>query len=438
VSRVREVNFDGIVGPTHSYAGLSFGNRASMTNAGGAGNPRATALQGLAKARTLLRLGVAQAVLPPQQRPHPAALRHLGMGGDVARALADLQAWRPELLAAVMSASSMWTANAATVSPSADTADGRLHLTPANLISTTHRSFEADQTTAVLRVVFADPDRFVVHDPLPATPAFADEGAANHSRLTTSHDEAGVEVFVYGRDAADVQAGRFPRRQTRLAAEAVARSHGLDPSLVRLVRQSAAAVEAGAFHNDVVSVANESVLLTHEDAFEEPDALVASLPDHVQVVTVAADEVPLDDAIASYLFNSQLVTRPDGTMALVAPLEARATPTTAAAVERILAADNPISEVHHVELRQSMRNGGGPACLRLRVVLTAEEEAALGARVLVDEDRLDTLEAWVRRHYRDRLTAEDLADPALVDESNRALDDLTGLLGLGSVYDFQR
>jgi succinylarginine dihydrolase len=89
------------------------------------------------------------------------------------------------------------------------------------------------------------------------------------------------------------------------------------------------------------------------------------------------------------------------------------------------------------DLRQSMRNGGGPACLRLRVPLTPGERAALGARVVLDQGLADALEAWIRRNYRDRLDPVDLRDPALLDESRRALDELTRLLELPAIYPFQ-
>ena len=96
-------------------------------------------------------------------------------------------------------------------------------------------------------------------------------------------------------------------------------------------------------------------------------------------------------------------------------------------------------EVATFDLRQSMRNGGGPACLRLRVGAHAARSARrFGANVFLDEALADALDAWIRKHYRDRLAPADLADPSLLDESRRALDELSQLLRLGSVYPFQR
>ena len=106
-------------------------------------------------------------------------------------------------------------------------------------------------------------------------------------------------------------------------------------------------------------------------------------------------------------------------------------------LDGVVGAGRPIQSVHFVDVRQSMRNGGGPACLRLRVPLTTLERGVLRGRVVLD-DELDTaLEAWIGSHYRDRLAPPDLRDPALLDETRRALDELTQLLRLPPVYEFQ-
>ena len=194
-----EVNFDGIIGPTHNYAGLSFGNLASQKHGHTTSNPREAALQGLAKMKFLADLGVKQAVLPPQRRPDLGMLRRLGFGGSDADVLWNAWKQEPRLLAAAYSASSMWAANAATITPSMDAADGRLHFTPANLVTNFHRSIESFATGATLKAIFADKTAFVHHDPLPASSFLADEGAANHTRLCSTHGTAGIELFVYGR-----------------------------------------------------------------------------------------------------------------------------------------------------------------------------------------------------------------------------------------------
>jgi succinylarginine dihydrolase len=400
---IREINFDGIVGPSHNYAGLSLGNLASARHAGDVSRPRAAALQGLDKMRANLRLGLAQGIFAPPPRPADAWLAALG---------ASIATADPALAANAMSASSMWAANAATVSPAPDCADGKCHLTVANLKTMPHRSHEWPASLAQLRLAFAD-SAFAVHDPIP--PAFGDEGAANHMRFAPSHAEPGVEVFVYG-----VSGGAFPARQHLQASTAIARLHGLDPARTLFVEQSEAAIAAGAFHNDVVAVANERVLFAHEQAFANRSEFVERLGGmmrDLEIVEVAAADVPIGDAIRSYLFNSQLVTPPDGTMTLVAPTECRETPSVAAWIERHLASNGAIRRVEYVDVRQSMANGGGPACLRLRV---ACDPATVDPRFLVDEAKLDRLADVVGCHWPEEIAIADLQQPGLIAQIGNA------------------
>ncbi|MGI8610734.1 MAG: N-succinylarginine dihydrolase, partial [Sphingomicrobium sp.] len=368
-----EINFDGIVGPSHNYAGLSLGNLASTRNSGQVSRPRAAALEGLAKMRSNLDLGVAQGVLMPHPRPNRAWLAELGATIDDAHAA---------LAANAMSASAMWAANAATVSPAPDATDRRCHLTVANLRTMAHRSHEWPATLAQLKLAFADAASFTVHPPVPS--AFGDEGAANHMRLTRAYGEPGVEIFVYG-----VSGGAFPARQHLQASKAIARRHRLDPARTLFAEQSEQAIAAGAFHNDVVAVANGPLLFAHENAFAERDRLIADcerLVPGFELVEVREAEVSLTDAIASYLFNAQLVSPPGGETTLIAPGEARETPSVWGWLERHLAGNGPIRRVEVVDVRQSMANGGGPACLRLRVVA---DPAAVDPRFLVDSARID-------------------------------------------------
>ncbi len=430
-----EVNFDGLVGPTHNYGGLAQGNLASAANEGQVSNPREAALQGLAKMRFALSLGLVQGVLPPHERPHVPTLRRMGFAGSDADVVATAARASPILLANAASASAMWTANAATVSPSADTADGRVHLSPANLSSHFHRALEAPTTKRVLRAIFADPSKFEVHDAVPF-PTFGDEGAANHCRLSASHGERGVEIFVYGRSAFAKDAGTFRARQAMEASHIVATQHQLwGGGGALLIQQSAKAIDAGAFHNDVVAVSNGNVLMFHGEAFEQKGAFLEGLKRagaargfEPALLEASPDELTLEEAVRSYLFNSQIVSLPQGGMALILPHEAEETPRARAFIDRVLGTNGPIREAHYLDLRQSMRNGGGPACLRLRVVLTPPELAALGAGVILNEGKIAALEEIVRRRYRDRLAVADLADPKLLDESRAALDEIGQVL----------
>ena len=413
---LREINFDGIVGPSHNYAGLSLGNLASARNAGDVSKPRAAALQGIEKMRANLALGLTQGLFVPQPRPDRPWLAELG---------ATIEDADPVLAANAMSASAMWAANAATVSPAPDTRDGKCHLTVANLRTMPHRSHEWPATLAQLKLAFSA-DAFAVHGPVP--PAFGDEGAANHMRLAGSHGEAGVEVFVYG-----VSGGAFPARQHLEASKAIARRHGLNPDRVVFAEQSEEAIAAGAFHNDVVAVANERVLFAHEQAFADKASLIGALESKVdgfEYVEVPAAEVPLADAVKSYLFNAQLVTPPDGQPTLVVPNEARETPSVWRWIEQHIAGNGPIRRVEVVDVRQSMANGGGPACLRLRVVA---DPATVDPRLLVDAAKLDRLTDIIGRTWPEQIHHGDLQIPSLISDIERARAALLDALELSEL-----
>ena len=438
-----EANADGLIGPTHSYAGLSPGNLAAMGHAGNASNPRAAVLQGLDKMKRLADLGLPQFVLPPHERPDIAFLRTLGFTGSDARVLET--AWKdaPAFAAAACSASPMWAANAATVTPSADSADGRVHFTPANLHTNLHRSLEHAQTQRSLDALFPDPAHFAVHDALPPVAHLADEGAANHVRLCAEHGAPGVNLLVWGRDAFEAWDGAYPARQTRQASEAVVRRHTASGAV--LARQSRAAIAGGTFHNDVVCVGALDTLFHHELAFEDTAATHAAIRAAAQdfepiFVEVSAADLPLVDAISSYLFNSMLVQIPgEDRLTLICPTETRDNARAHAVAQGLAASNRPIGQVEYVDVRQSMRNGGGPACLRLRIVVTEAELAATNPAMRLTDALHARLYDWANRHYRDTLAPADLADPALITETRGALDELTGLLELGSdFYPFQR
>ncbi|MDP1836285.1 MAG: N-succinylarginine dihydrolase [Chlamydiales bacterium] len=435
-----ELNFDGIVGPTHNYSGLAFGNTASMKHSNLASNPREAALQGLAKMQLLMQMGIPQAVLPPQERPNIPMLKRIGFTGSDADILASAQWQAPQLLSACSSAASMWTANAATVSPSADSADGLLHITPANLCSHFHRSMEHKTTKRVLDRIFHDTSCFVVHDALPSGDQFADEGAANHTRLVPNHGSAGVQLFVYGRSMQDsFRPTKFPARQTLEAAQALARLHGVKNAV--FAQQNPEAIDAGVFHNDVISVGNENVFFYHQKAFIDTPKTINELREKagfpVKFIEVHQSALSLEEAVRTYLFNSQLITLPNGTMALIAPKEAETSPSVQKVMSQILESDSPIKKVIYVDLRQSMQNGGGPACLRMRVALTDDQMKALHQPILLTTILYEKLVTWVNAHYRDKLLPADLSDPQLLHETRNALSDLTNILELGSIYDFQ-
>jgi len=440
--KAREVNFDGLVGLTHHYAGLSFGNEASTKHRFQVSNPKLAAKQGLQKMKALADAGFVQAVIPPQERPNVDVLRQLGFSGGDEQVVEKAGTQAPHLLSAVSSASSMWVANAATVAPSADTLDGKVHLTVANLNNKFHRATEAVTTERVLRAIFKDDARFSVHEALPQVAMFGDEGAANHNRLGGDYGEPSTQLFIYGRDdTGHVAPSRYPARQTLAASQAVARLNQVNPGQVVFAQQNPQVIDQGVFHNDVIAVSNRQVLFCHEQAFAQQEKLLATLAERVpgfMPIQVPTRAVSVQDAVETYLFNSQLLSREDGSMLLVLPQESQNHQGVWRYLSELVKGDNPISELKVFDLRESMANGGGPACLRLRVVLTQDEIRAVNPAVLMNDTLFNTLNDWVDRYYRDRLMQADLVDPQLLREGREALDALTKILNLGSVYPFQR
>ena len=445
-SSYREFNFDGLVGPTHHYGGLAEGNRASATHRFQTSHPRMAALQGLEKMRVLATMGVGQAILPPLYRPSLNLLRSVGFTGTDQQLIEAAFHRSPSLLSAAFSASGMWTANAATFAPSCDSLDRRVQITPANLISNLHRSLEANETADLLKQIFPNPTLFQHHPPLPKTVAFSDEGAANHTRLADTEGMPGVHLFVYGREYFGANpVTRYPQRQTLEACEAIARLHHLPEETVVFARQSPAAIDAGVFHNDVISTGHGSLFLYHAKAFANSAAVIDELRrvfeamQHRSLCAVEINDFSLADAVQSYFFNSQIVTRRDGRFVLVAPSESEENPKVHSVINSLVnSADAVIADVLFLNLRESMQNGGGPACLRTRVILNQEEQSAIPPQLIFSEELFEELAAWVKHHYRDSLSLADLRDPKLLTEIQTALDKLTQILRLGSIYSFQK
>lgn len=444
---VYEVNFDGLVGPTHNYSGLSFGNLASSRNRSLIASPRQAALQGLEKMKALSDLGMKQAVLPPHERPYVTELKRLGIDGAndeavILKAIQDI----PEVFLSLCSASNMWVANAATVSPYLDTADGKTHFTPANLSTMHHRSIEHVVTGRILRAIF-NGDDYVHHAALPAGLHFSDEGAANHTRYCTAYGEQGVEMFVYGSSAfgqSKALPKKFPSRQTLEASKTIARLHGLTPERTIFAQQNPEAIDEGVFHNDVIAVGDRNLLFYHEQAFLNTQNVKTQLRQIFQgkefnFIEVPKSEVSIKEAVKSYLFNTQLLDVPGREGAtLVAPIECREVDNVRWYLESLSQANTAISNIEFFDLRQSMRNGGGPACLRLRVIMNEIQINQTEARVFLDDALYKDLVGWVNKHYRDQFSSNDLRDPALLSENRTALDELSKLLRLGNIYDFQQ
>ena len=436
----KECNFDGLVGPSHHYGGLAFGNIASMGHKGILSNPRAAALEGLRKMKLLHDLGIPQGVIPPQERPSIPDLKRFGFSGSDSEILEKTHQKAPLILSACCSSSSMWTANAATVTPSSDSTDGRIHVTPANLSANRHRQIEASFTAKVLSALF--PDSLFFHHP-PIANHYHDEGAANWMRFSKGHGSKGIEVFIHGKTNEKVQ---FPARQTLDAHHLIVKNHQLDPSLFVLAQQLPRAIDSGVFHNDVIAMSNENVFIVHENAYVNQKKVLKEIQDKFNFVTgndlitleIPASALDLDLAVKSYFFNSQLVTLPTGTMALILPEECKEMEDIQKYIEESVVDKTPISTIEYISLHQSMKNGGGPACLRLRVVLKPDEMKSIHQGVLLNDSLYLKLEKWINENYRESLSVDDLADHQFLLQCYTALDKLTQILELGSIYPFQQ
>lgn len=445
----KEYNFDGLVGLSHHYGGHSFGNVASSSNSAAVSNPKQAALQGLAKAKALADAGrvnglYGQGILPPQERPFLPVLRELGFGGSDAEIIVQSAKHHPQIFAKCCSAASMWTANAATVSPSLDTEDGKLHFTAANLVAMYHRSIEHETTGNVLRSIFADEAHFAHHEALPQNMLYGDEGAANHTRFYDDVNGRGVEFFVYGAEALGqgVKPANFPARQTLEASTIIARQHGLSGDKTVFAQQHPDAIDAGVFHNDVIAVGHGNFMMCHEMAFLDKQKtyadIEAALGAKLFVHEVSNDDLPIEDVVSSYLFNSQIIGNAREGMTIIAPEESANNVRVKAVIDKIIADNGPVNAVRYFDVKQSMQNGGGPACLRLRVLMNDAQVSAVKARVFLDDGLYADLVAWVNRHYRDHLVVADMADPKFYEECCVALDELTKIMQLGDVYDFQK
>ena len=435
-----EINFDGLIGPTHNYAGLSQGNLASQKHLNKTSNPKAAALQGLDKMRLIMDQGIPQGFFLPHERPHLKTLRALGFSGTDEDIINRATKQNPLLLKNVYSASSMWAANAATFSPSIDSYDQNIHITPANLNTMFHRSIEHEFTKTQLELMFGGVA--IVHDPIENISGYGDEGAANHLRVSEQHLKSGFQIFVYGSSAFEVHQGMIIRQAEEIS-KAVSIMHQLDPDRVLFLKQNEQAINAGSFHNDIVSLANEEVFIFHQEAFAdrvELERILHHLKDHVKgfhPIEILSEDISLDDLVSSYLLNSQLITVKNNEMMMLLPEEVQNHSNCMRWLEEIKSS-SPIKHIEFVDIRQSMMNGGGPACLRFKITVNNDEFNQINEKFLLTPKKLMDLRALVTKHYRDKLNPADLLDNNLVQESYRFLDELTQLLDLGNIYDFQK
>lgn len=444
-----EVNFEGLPGPSYLHAGLPIGNLAAARNAAAISNPRLAAFESIRKMRALHALGVKQVLVPPYPRPSVSLLRACGYTGTDADVILSAGRERPDLLRASYSAAGMWFANAASVSPSSDTGDGRLHVTPSNMVTNVARAIDSRCTDIVMRWLL--PEEIACHHaPLPPSMQLSDEGAANAMRFCRSPGEPGVTTFVFGRTTKLTPAGVRKQWGTEVpmvhearhaydASEAIARQHGLRPDAVSFIRQNPRAIDGGAFHNDVIATSHENILLFHSDAFVNADQGVSQLRTVVErvcqvelvAIEISAEDLSVEQAVKTYLFNSQIVTVPSGRMVMLVTEQCVQDPQACAVLKRLVADRRiPIDEFYPVALSESMTGGGGPACLRLRVMMTRTERERVPMGAWIDDGLLEWLEEWATTYYRTKLDPTlDVTDPSLAHEVRNALEVLYDKLG---------
>lgn len=441
-----EVNIDALVGPTHHYGGVGVGNVASSEHRRQTSRPKQAALEGLDKAAYVARLGIPQYLWIPPARPHPQFLSALGFHGDFAEQCRAAMQEAPDAYSATFSSAFMWAANAATFAPACDCSDQRNHVTVANLCSSWHRQPESRERLKQLDAMFAPLQSIAgmsseVHPALPSIVPLRDEGAANHMRLCDATGLIGIHVFVYGENPSGPRPQRFLARQTLAACEAIARLHRLDPDRTFFLQQNPEVIDAGAFHNDVIATSHNDVLLYHEKAFVDADAELDRLERIYERackrplvrMCVRESDLSVDEAIASYLFNSQLLTPGDAAdaprMLLLCAQQCARMPRVRELIERFLAdPGNPIEAVNFVTLDQSMSNGGGPACLRLRMQLPVDSVARFAPESRWTPARDEALRRAIERHYPDELAWSDLAKPDCLAQFGEAQAALASIL----------
>lgn len=436
---LRELNIDALVGPTHHFGGVGVGNRASATHRQQVSHPRRAALEGLQKASLVARLGVPQYILPPPSRPRRDWLTKLGFVGDFDQQCEAARWAAPAAYSATFSSAFMWAANAATFTPACDSRDNRNHLTLANLISSWHRLAECTERLAQFERLWSlplstpvesCPDSTILHPALPSVMALRDEGAANHMRLCDASGHIGCNVFVYGEAEEGLRPKRFPARQTLAACQAIARLHQLQPERTFFFQQHPDAIDAGIFHNDVIATSHENVLLYHERAFINADVeltrLVQTYARHcgqqLAAVCVREQDCSLDDAVASYLFNSQLLSphsvastvhidRPHS-MVLLCADQCQRMHNVRSLIENLIAdRDLPFEAAHYVDLDESMSGGGGPACLRLRAALPHDVIDHFAPTHRLTPALEERLQRAIDETYPEELAWSRLADP---------------------------
>ena len=426
-----EYNLDSMIGPTHHFGGLSKGNLASMAHQFQMSSPKKAALEGLEKMRLAHEIGQNQLWFPPQRRPIFDAMIN-GAGSDI-----DKVRWafdnNPELLSQLFSSSAMWMANNATVSGSADSSDGLVHVIPANLSTLAHRRVEVAQNLILLNYAFFT-KQFKVHPPL--SHRFRDEGAANHMQFSTDGHSKSLHLFVYNRSKSGDEDKYlpFPLRQSYEASRSLAKAMNIPETQTLICRQLATSVQKGVFHHDVVGMSHQDVLIIHELALEDQDHTLQLLQTMSQnilkkkltIIQVSSEQLSLKEALDTYFFNSQFIKDQDGNVHLICAQQCNNHPKVSLLVDDLIA-QKVIEKVHYISLSESMMNGGGPACLRLRLPLTSKEFSNIPNCFKFSDEKYQEMVHFVHQFYPNQVRLADFIQINFLKKMNQLFDGLYSL-----------
>jgi succinylarginine dihydrolase len=281
---------------------------------------------------------------------------------------------------------------------------------------------EHEERTDQLRVLTQGMNPCEVVDALPSSQPLRDEGAANHMRLCGSGNNRNraVHVFVHepASESDSLSPLRYVSRQSVVASHHVSRKLTLAEEKCVFIEQSQRAINAGVFHNDVIATSHGNLLLCHELAFTNtPQSIERMSEKYRQVVgeeliceIVTESMLPIEESVRSYLFNSQILSKSDGSFHLLCPSECGESERVRTVIEGWLASEsNPISSVETIGVQESMSNGGGPACLRLRLDVDEEQVSQLEPRWRFTPERHSEIARWIDNYYPARLCIDDLA-----------------------------
>lgn len=425
------VFLDALVGPSHHFGGIAFGNKASLAHQHQASNPRKAALESLEKMRLVYECGAKQLIIPPQVRPQLSTFKQLsGTRGFTKTNLDQLFQFAPQFLSALFSTSYMWQANAGIVSAACDAFDGLVHITPANLQSHFHRSEEVVQTAKQFKTLFEPIKKVKIHAPV--SMSFPDEGAANCIRFSSKKAESGLNFWVYSKSQFEHPATLFPARQSKEALQLIARKHKLKHVL--FAKQSEEAINAGVFHNDVIAMGIGTLLVVHKHAYDNQKKVLDDLQEQAMhvlgepltIIEVSSRAMCLEEAVKSYVFNSQLIKKANGDIILLAPLTAKKYPSAKRLLAKLLKQSH-IKQVHYVPLEESMNNGGGPACLRLAMNLEKDIIQKIPKSYIFSIKRYHLLVEFVKTHYPDWIVLRHFKDPDFIQELHDIVKKLNNL-----------